>query len=422
MEKTNRDLRPESQMMSHGYNPFWSEGSIKQPIFQTSTFEFASAADGKDFFARAYGKKEDDGSPQGLIYTRINNPNLEIFENRLCLWDRTEACAGFSSGMAAITTTLMTFVKPGDTILCSMPLYGGTVFFLEQILPQYNIDTVYFYPNQSEQEINDMIDDKGLRESISMVYIESPANPTNQLIDVEMCRRIANQSGGRKEVLVAIDNTFMGPIWQRPKDLGADLVIYSATKYIGGHSDLIAGAVSGRKEHIQQVKALRTFYGNMASPQTSWLLCRSLETLQVRMEKQAENAAIVANYLKDQPLVDQLFYLGHLTDERQREIHQRHFSSNGAMISFMIKGGEAEAFQFLDALTLIKLAVSLGGTETLAEHPYSMTHTDLDEDLKALSNVTENLIRISIGVEHPQDIIDDLSHAFDQVQLNAQAI
>lgn len=422
MKKTNRDLRPESQMMSHGYNPFWSEGAIKQPIFQTSTYEFASAAEGKEFFAKAYGKIDSEGATQGLIYSRINHPNLEIFENRLCLWDKTESCAAFSSGMAAITTTFMTFVKPREVILCSLPVYGGTVYFLENILPAYNIKTVYFYPNQSEEEINEMIDQQGIRDQISMIYVESPANPTNQLIDIEMCSRLAKQVGREKECLVAIDNTFMGPLWQRPKKNGADIILYSATKYIGGHSDLIAGAALGSKEHIDQIKGTRSFFGNMASAQTSWLLSRSLETLQVRMEKQAQNAELVASYLEEQPLVDQLFYLGRIQDEHQQEIFDRHFTSPGAMISFNLKGGEKEAFQFLDSLTLIKLAVSLGGTETLAEHPYSMTHTDMDEELKAISNVTENLIRVSIGVEHPQDLIDDLAHAFQQVQLNTESI
>jgi len=405
-------------MMSHGYNPFWSEGSIKPPLFQTSTFEFASAQAGKAFFAKAYGI-EENSDPMGLIYSRLNNPNLEIFETRLRLWDGTESCAAFESGMAAISTTLMTFAKPGSAVLCSMPVYGGTNHFLQHILAGYGVDVFHFYPNQTKKEIEELIVRHGIANRLSIIYTESPANPTIQLVDIEMCSEIAKQcSFNEEQTLLAVDNTFMGPVWQHPNEHGADLILYSATKYIGGHSDLIAGAVLGSQEHMNQVKAMRTFLGNMASPHTSWLLCRSLETLQIRMEKQAENAKQVAQFLREHSLVNQVFYLDEFIDARQEDIFNRHCSSTGAMISFTIKGGEKEAFQFLDSLTLIKLAVSLGGTESLAEHPCSMTHTDMPYELKQLAGVTEDLLRISVGIEHPQDLIDDLAHAFDMVQQN----
>lgn len=416
-QHTNKNIRPESKMMSEGYNPFWSEGAIKPPLFQTSTFEFACAEDGKEFFARAYGLKEADDKPMGLIYSRLNNPNLEILETRLCQWDEAEACAVFSSGMAGITSVIMEFTKPGDFILASLPIYGGTSHFLSHILPKYNITPLFFLPSQSEEEINQLIDDAGARNLLALILTETPTNPTNQLVDLRMCKRIANAcKNGEENTLLAVDNTFMGPIWQQPLQFGADLVMYSATKYIGGHSDVVAGAVLGNNELIGRVKGHRTFYGNMPSPQTAWMLTRSLETLKVRMEQQARNAEEVAKFLAKHPMVEKLYYLGDLQDEREQDIFDSHFSSAGAMIAFDIVGGEKEAFQFLNALTLVKLAVSLGGTESLAQHPNTMTHTDMSDELKEISGVSPQLIRISIGLENANDIIDDLSYAFSRIQ------
>lgn len=416
-QHTNKNIRPESKMMSEGYNPFWSEGAIKPPLFQTSTFEFACAEDGKEFFARAYGLKEADDKPMGLIYSRLNNPNLEILETRLCQWDEAEACAVFSSGMAGITSVIMEFTKPGDFILASLPIYGGTSHFLSHILPKYNITPLFFLPSQSEEEINQLIDDAGARNRLALILTETPTNPTNQLVDLRMCKRIANAcKNGEENTLLAVDNTFMGPIWQQPLQFGADLVMYSATKYIGGHSDVVAGAVLGNNELIGRVKGHRTFYGNMPSPQTAWMLTRSLETLKVRMEQQARNAEEVAKFLAKHPMVEKLYYLGDLQDEREQDIFDSHFSSAGAMIAFDIVGGEKEAFQFLNALTLVKLAVSLGGTESLAQHPNTMTHTDMSDELKEISGVSPQLIRISIGLENANDIIDDLSYAFSRIQ------
>lgn len=414
---TNKHLRPESQMMSYGYNPFWSEGAIKPPIFQTSTFEFATAESGKQFFAKAYGKIDEINEPMGLIYSRLNNPNLEIFEQRLSLWDKAEESAVFASGMAAISSTLMAFTKPGDYILSSIPVYGGTNFFMENILTKYGIETIFFTPEETKEDILARIDKANARNKIAIVYAETPANPTNQLIDLDLCKEIVDTCNCDGQTpIFAVDNTFMGPIWQQPKKHGADIILYSATKYIGGHSDIIAGAASGSHEHMAAVKGMRTFLGNMPSPQTASLLTRSLETLKVRMEAQAANAKKVAEYLSSHPMVEKIYYFSMIENHRDQEIFDRHFSSTGAMISFDILGGEKEAFQFLNSLTLIKLAVSLGGTESLAQHPQTMTHTDMNEELKALTGVNEKLVRISIGLEHYQDIIDDLEHAFLAIQ------
>ncbi|HNP98133.1 MAG TPA: cystathionine gamma-synthase family protein, partial [Bacteroidia bacterium] len=409
-----RNFKPESLMMSFGYKPEWSEGAIKCPIFQTSTFVFKTAEAGKAFFEVAYGHRlARDNEKLGLIYSRINNPDLEILENRLTLWDKADDCAVFESGLAAITTVLMEFLSPGDLLLYSSPLYGGTDHFIHQVLGRLGITAISFHAGHSEAQIEEMIEKSGKKDKLGLVYIETPANPSNSLIDMELCQRIASRfSKEDRKIPVAVDNTYMGPLWQHPLAHGADLVLYSATKYIGGHSDVIAGACLGSFELIKRVKTLRTFLGNMAGPWTGWLLMRSLETLKVRMEAQTSNAEKVAAFLDKHPKVEKVYYLGLLKEEDpQHEIYKRQCLSPGAMVSFDIKGGEAEAFKFLNHLRLIKLAVSLGSTESLAEHPATMTHCDVSKEDRDRLSISEKLIRLSIGVEFADDIIWDLEQA-----------
>jgi len=410
-------MQPESLMMSYGYKPSLSEGAIKCPIFQTSTFVFTSAMEGKRFFELAYGLREKDkGEELGLIYSRLNNPDLEILENRLCLWDGAEDCAVFESGMSAISTALMEFMAPGDLLLYSRPVYGGTDHFINHFLKKLNIMSVGFHATDSKEQIIERINATGRGDRLTMIHIETPANPTNALIDIEMCAEIKNHfTTEEKPVVLSVDNTYMGPLWQHPLKHGADLVLYSATKYIGGHSDVIAGACLGSKELMARVKGLRTFLGNMAGPWTGWLLMRSLETLKVRMEEQAKNAEHVANFLQNHPKVEKVYYLGFITDPREKEILDRQYSSNGAMIAFDIKGGEKEAFQFLDSLQLIKLAVSLGGTESLAEHPQTMTHADVPHEDKEIMHISEKLVRLSVGVENYNDLIFDIDQALNKL-------
>ena len=412
-------MKPESLMMSYGYKPELSEGAIKCPIFQTSTFVFKSAEEGKAFFEVAYGHREkNEGEELGLIYSRINNPDLEILENRLTLWDEAEECAVFESGMAAITTVLLEFLKPGDLLLISNPVYGGSDHFIKKILPKFGINVAEFSVGQTKEEIIQLVENTGISNKLAMVYIETPANPTNDLIDIEESKEIAKYfSSSEKEIYLAVDNTYMGPIWQHPLKHGADLVLYSATKYIGGHSDVIAGACLGSKELMQRVKGLRTFLGNMASPNSGWLLLRSLETLKVRMDTQAINAEKVAAFLITHPLVEKVYYIGNLSekDGAQFNIKNKQCLSNGGMISFDVKGAEKDAFRFLNSLKLIKLAVSLGGTESLAEHPATMTHVDLDPALKTKLSITEKMVRLSIGVEFYEDIIYDIEQALSKI-------
>jgi len=407
-------IHPESLMMSYGYKPSLSEGAIKSPIFQTSTFVFKTAEEGKAFFEVAYGiRQAHPGEELGLIYSRINNPDLEILENRLTLWDEAEECAVFESGMSAISTVLLEFLKPGDLLLYSSPVYGGTDHFIKKILPLFGINSIGFMVGQTKEELSEIINSSGYSKKLKLIYIETPANPTNDLIDIEESKHLAKHfSTPENEVLLAVDNTYMGPLWQHPLKHGADIVLYSATKYIGGHSDVIAGACLGSKEIIKRVKGLRTFLGNMAGPWTGWLLLRSLETLKARMDVQAKNAEKVAEYLNNNKHIEKVYYLGNnKIGSQQYNILKKQCLSNGAMISFDIKGGEKEAFKFLNSLKLIKLAVSLGSTESLAEHPATMTHIDVDAESRKKLAITEKLIRLSIGVENYTDIINDIDNA-----------
>jgi methionine-gamma-lyase len=409
----SKAIHPESLMMSYGYKPELSEGAVKPPIFQTSTFAFKTAEEGKAFFEVAYGLREKNADEElGLIYSRINNPNLQILEERLCLWDKAEQCAVFESGMSAISTVLLEFLKPGDLLLYSMPTYGGTDHFINYFLHDIGVETIGFHPGDSKEELVRLITESGHADKLVLIYLETPANPTNELIDIEMCKEVADSfSSEAKQVYVAVDNTYMGPLWSSPIKNGADLVLYSATKYIGGHSDLIAGAVLGNNELMTRVKTLR-----MASPHTCWLLLRSLETLKVRMEQQARNAKEVAAFLATHPKVADLHYLGNIDPSSAAyAIYKKQYTSGGAMLSFEIIGKEADAFRFLNHLRLIKLAVSLGSTESLVQHPASMTHIGLPQELRDKIGITERLIRLSIGVEHHEDLIADISNALDAI-------
>lgn len=408
-------------MMTHGYKPELSEGAIKCPIFQTSTFTFKTAEEGKAFFEVAYGKRDKYPNERlGLIYSRINNPDLEILENRLCLWDDAEDCAVFESGMSAITTVLLEFLKPGDLLVYSSPLYGGTDHFINHFLPKFGVEILPFKSGQEDSELEEMIQKSGKADKLALIFIETPANPTNHLIDIEACRKVAHKfSTDDKKINIAVDNTYMGPLWQHPLQLGADLVMYSATKYIGGHSDVIAGAVLGNKENMARIKTLRTFLGNMAGPNTGWLLMRSLETLKIRMERQQQNAQKVAAFLDAHPKVEKVNYLGLIdANTREYQVYKKQYKGPGAMVSFDIVGGEKQAFKFLNELKLIQLAVSLGSTESLAQHPLTMTHTGVDPNVAKEMGITEKLIRISVGVEDADDLIWDLNQALEKVILN----
>ncbi|MCA8948585.1 MAG: cystathionine gamma-synthase family protein [Planctomycetes bacterium] len=417
----NQPLRPESLMMSYGYDPQLSEGAIKSPIFMTSTFVFKTAGEGKRFFEVAYGLREQRPREElGLIYSRLNNPDTEILEDRLAVWDGAEACATFASGMAATATTFLALLRPGDVVLHSVPVYGGTDYLLDRILPAWGVRAVGFLAKDGvagmQRAITELGDDA---RHVALIHVETPANPTNDLVDIAAAAKLARELTAThartdRPVRVAVDNTFLGPLWQQPLAHGADVVIYSATKFIGGHSDVIAGAVLGSKAMLEPIRTHRTILGTMCGPWTAWLLMRSLETLKLRMTSAMKNARYVADFLADHPKVTRVHYLGHLQpDDPQHEVFQRQCRAPGSMIAFEVAGGEAEAFRVLDALQMVKLAVSLGGTESLAEHPATMTHSDIAVPHQLAMGIVPAMIRLSVGIEHPEDTIADLRQALD---------
>ena len=410
----NHRLDPSTLMMGYGFDPALSEGSLKPPIFATATFVLQRAADGKRFFEGITGRRPSTGD--GLDYSRFNNPNQEILEDRLRIWEDAEESLAFSSGMTAITTLFLTFVRPGDVIVHSGPLYAATETIINKILGQFGIKYVDFPAGATREEIDAVLARAKAMGNVSLIYLESPANPTNALVDVEAVHAARAAAFDGELPPIAIDNTFLGPLWARPLDQGADISVYSLTKYAGGHSDLVAGALTGRKALLDRVRMIRNTMGGICDPNTAWMLLRSLETLELRMSRAGENAAKVCAFLRDHPKVETVGYLGFLEPgSRQADIYTRHCLGAGSTFSLYLKGGEREAFAFLDALKIAKLAVSLGGTETLASAPAAMTHLSVPDERKAALGISDNLVRISIGVEKAEDLIADFGHALDAI-------
>ena len=414
----NHKLHPETQMLNYGYDPELSEGAVKPPVFLTSTFVFHSAEEGRDFFDFVSGRKEPPpGTGAGLVYSRFNHPNSEIVEDRMAVYEQAESCALFSSGMSAIATTLMAFVRPGDSILHSQPLYGGTETLLAKTFLNFGVAAVGFSDGVNEETVAAAAEEAMGKGRVSVILIETPANPTNSLVDVAMIRRVAElirEVQGHRPIIVC-DNTLLGPVFQRPIEHGADISLYSLTKYVGGHSDLIAGAALGSKTIIKQVKALRGAIGTQLDPHSCWMLGRSLETLSLRMEKADANAAAVAAFLRDHPKVEKLHYLPFDDPASPTgKVFARQCTGGGSTFSFDIQGGQPASFRFLNALAIFKLAVSLGGTESLASHPATMTHSGVPADVRERIGVLDSTIRLSIGIEHPDDLIADLTMALDK--------
>jgi methionine-gamma-lyase len=410
-------LHPETLMMGYGYFPGLSEGAVKCPIFQTSTFVFRSASEGKRFFELAYGLREPAPlEAPGLIYSRLNNPNLEILEGRLAIWDGAERALAFSSGMAAISTCLFAHCRPGDVVVHSSPVYGGSDYLLEKVLPDFGIRTVGFQAGTGRGPRRQAVETARAQGRVAAIYVETPANPTNALVDLADCAALADELGtlqGRRPPVI-VDNTFLGPLWQKPLQHGCDVVIYSLTKYIGGHSDVVAGACVGSNAALEPVHLMRTILGTMTDPHTAWLIMRSLETLELRFTRSVDNARRVADFLRHHPSVESVAYLGFLDpDSSDGRLYARQCLAPGATFSFCVKGGEADAFRVLDALQLVKLAVSLGGTESLASHPAAMTHSDIEPERRAELGITDNMIRVSIGIEHPDDLVADFRQALE---------
>lgn len=411
----NHLLHPETQMMNYGFDPELSEGAVKPPVFLTSTFVFRTAEEGRDFFDVVSGRRElPAGESAGLVYSRFNHPNSEIVEDRLAVYEGTESCALFSSGMSAISTMLLAFARPGDAILHSQPLYGGTETLLTKTLAPFGMAPVGIEDGTDEAIVRTAAEEAMRRGRISVILVETPANPTNGLVDIALIRRVADEVGRRQGhmPIIACDNTMLGPVFQRPIEHGADISLYSLTKYVGGHSDLIAGAALGAKAVMKPVRALRGAIGTQLDPHSCWMLGRSLETLGIRMERADRNAHQVAEYLRDHPKVAKVHYLPFTEPgSAAARIFAAQCSGAGSTFAFDIAGGQAAAFRFLNGLQIVKLAVSLGGTESLASLPASMTHSGVPAEVRRRMGVLDETIRISIGIEHPDDLIADLAQA-----------
>ncbi len=412
-------LSPETLALGYGYDPHMSEGAIKPPIFMTSTFAFRSAAEGEALF-RILAGRQQEGDPEeaNLIYARFNNPNMEILEDRLTLYDGGDEALVFSSGMGAITTSLLACAPSGSTVLHTSPLYGASEVFIRSQMPGFGVRPVETDSWSDEETLLARAREAAAAGPLSVIYTESPANPTNALVDLRACARVRDriaEETGHRPILMC-DNTMMGPLGHRPIENGADLVLYSLTKYVGGHSDLIAGAAIGREDVITRIRRLRNSMGATLDAHTCWLLIRSLETVGLRMERAFQNARHCAEFLRDHPKVENVRYLDYLQPGTpQRAIFDAQCRGAGSTFSFDVKGGKPAAFRLLDSVRVIKLAVSLGGTESLMCHPGSTTHSGVPEDVRARIGFTDGLVRLSVGIEAADDLVADLAQALDQV-------
>jgi methionine-gamma-lyase len=411
----NHKLKPETLMLGYGYDPTLSEGAVKPPVFLTSTFVFNSAEHGKEFFDYVAGRREPpQGETAGLVYSRFNHPNAEIVEDRLAIFEETEAGLLFSSGMSAIATAILAFAKPGDVILHSQPLYGGTETLISKTLANLGIQSAGFGDGVDEASIRAAATEAQGKGRVSVILVESPSNPVNTIVDIALIRRIAEEIGkaqGQRPIIMC-DNTLLGPIFQKPIQHGVDISLYSLTKYVGGHSDLIAGAALGSKELMKPVRMLRSAIGTQLDPHSCWMLGRSLETLALRMNAANRNGEIVAKFLSDHPMVTKLHHLDYLPEgSPAKRVYEAQCSAPGSTFSFDVKGGEPEAFRVLNALQVFKLAVSLGGTESLISHPASTTHSGVPKATRDRLGVSDATIRVSIGIEHPDDLVADLAQA-----------
>ena len=417
-KETRRELHPSTRAILSGYSSRLSEGAVKPPLFRTSTFEFANAEEGRRFFQRAYHLQDDDGEDPGLIYSRLNNPNVEIWEDKMVAVENGAAYGvAFPSGMSAIATTVLAAVPLGGRVLYTHPVYGGTYFFFEHLGTRFGITS-------TAVDTSDLAKvEKAMRDALmpfDLIFIETPANPTMAMTDIEGVVALARRYGHEK-TLVAVDNTFLGPVFQQPFQQGVDLVVYSATKFLGGHSDLIAGITlvgegDRRGEIVSRIRDFRTVLGATLAPDTAWMLTRSLETCWLRMERQAEKAMKVASALAAHPGVARVIFPGLMTEREstQSEIYRKQCSGPGSMITFLLQDESREAaYRFLDAVKISHLAVSLGGTESLIEHPRTMTHSDMTEEALDRCGITDAMIRLSVGLESSDDLIQDLVAALN---------
>ena len=393
-------LHKDTLVIHEGYDNKAHHGSLVTPLYQTSTFSFESAKQGEQRFS---------GEEEGPVYSRLGNPTVHVLEERINMLENGQGALAFGSGMAAVSSILVHLTKVGDHILCTRGIYGCTFGLLSMMEEKYNI-THDLIRMGTEEDI-----EKALTPETVCIYVETPINPTMELVDLHAVVNVAKRHGLR----VVVDNTFSSPYLQNPLTIGVDFVLHSATKYINGHGDVIAGLLVGNdKEEMDQIRlSVQKDYGGIISPFDAWLLLRGLKTLPVRMERHTSNAEKLLTNLKDHPLVEKVFYPFD-KDNPQYEIAKRQMSAGGGLISFTIKGGKEGAQHFMDSLSLIKIAVSLGDAETLIQHPATMTHAVVPEENRLAMGITDSLLRLSVGLENADDLLADLAGAFEKMKVN----
>ncbi len=421
-ESPSRPLHPATLAVGHGYDPASAWGAAKPPIVLTSTFVYPSAQAAKDFH-RAFFDGASEGEkggpiPDGFIYARLGHPNLTMVEARMAALDQAEDTAGFNSGMAAISCVALANLKPGDSVIHSRPIYSGTDNLMSTLMTRLGVHVEVLLDGCDPAAVRAAARAARARGPLALVMLETPANPTAAMVDIALARTVADEVAATQDrrPLISVDNTFLGPLLQAPLAHGADLCVTALTKYCGGHSDLLAGSVSGSAEQVAKLKNLRTVVGSHMDPFTAWLLLRSLESLDVRTARACDNAKLVAEYLAAQPKVAGVTWLGFLPEgSAARAVYERQCSAAGSTFSFTLHGGEAEAFRFLDQMRLLKVAVSLGGSETLICHPATTTHYSIPRDLKAAAGIGEGALRLSVGLEHPDDLIAEMARGLAAV-------
>lgn len=419
MAKDNiKGLRPETLAVAFGYDPEMGMGSVKPPIFMTSTFVYPSAQHAKNVHEAYFDGTGPLVGETNHIYSRLGHPGLDFLEKRLAAIDGAEEAVAYSSGMAAHSSIALAYVRPGDSVLHGRPIYGGVDMLYNSIMPQFGSHVAAYTDGTDDNDVRKAADEAMAKGPLKLIIAETPANPTAAVVDLDLMVRIADEVGAKQghRPLVVVDNTLLGPFAQRPIEHGVDLCMTSLTKYCGGHSDLLAGGISGRKELIDHLRMQRTTWGNHLDPYTSWLVLRSLESVAVRTERAMENARGVAEFLRDHPKVVGVTYLGFLEPgTRPRAVFDRQCKAAGSTFSFHLHGGEAEAFRMLDQLKLLKVAVSLGGSETLICHSASTTHYAVPPAQRLAGGITDGTIRLSVGLEHVDDLIGDLRQALEAV-------
>jgi methionine-gamma-lyase len=402
-------MRPPTAVLTAGFDPRLSVGSARPAVFRSSTYVFSSPEAAERAFDVVSGRAQPGpGEQSELIYSRFNHPNAEILEAQMVPLEKgAQAAAVFNSGMAAIMTVALTFLRPGQRVVYTVPLYGGTQHFIHDVLEPFGIAGVPV-PAGSGDALDQAIRDTS---GVGMVFIETPSNPTMVMTDI---RRAAQAASGR--ALVVVDNTFLGPTFQHPLTLGADIVVYSATKYLSGFSDLLAGAaLVWDSALIKKIAARRGIFGNILQPDECWMLDGRLPTVSLRMNRQSKNAQRIAERLARHPQVAKMHYPTLFEDPEQRRIRDAQCDFPGGVFSMELAGGKEAAFTFLRCVQIARNAVSLGGVETLACHPKTTTHSGLTTEEWAMAGITDSLVRVSVGIEDWRDLLADFERALDRI-------